>query len=144
VQRANFLSNNHRKKGITMETTVADSFAKTAQALADKAANKAQAGIRGAQESVKVGGNALSSKVGDIQDAAVPTIRKAAGRAQSTAQQSFDAIGDFAEQARDMAGSATDSIVSYTKNNPVKALAIAAASGAVLYAAIKAFRSYND
>ena len=126
-----------------METTVADSFAKTAQALADKAAIKAQEGIRGAQGSVKVGGNALSSKVADVHDKAVPMIIEAAGRAQSTAQQSFDAINDIADQARDMAASATDSIVSYTKKNPVKALAIAAASGAVLYAAIKAFRSYN-
>jgi hypothetical protein len=127
-----------------METTIADSFAKTAKALADKAANKAQAGIRGAQESVKVGGNALSSKVGDIHDNAVPALVEAAGRAQSTAQQSFDVISDVADQARDMAASATDSIVSYTKKNPVKALAIAAASGAALYAAIKAFRSYRD
>jgi hypothetical protein len=113
---------------MTMETTVADSFAKTAQALADKAAIKAQALIRGAQRSVKVGGNALSSKVGDVHDKAVPMIIEAAGRAQSTAQQSFDAVNDIADQARDMAA---------------KALAIAVASGAVLYAAIKAFRSYN-
>jgi ElaB/YqjD/DUF883 family membrane-anchored ribosome-binding protein len=127
-----------------METTVADSFAKTAKALADKAANKAQAGIHGAQESVKVGRNGLSSKVGDVHDKAVPVIVEAAGRAQSRAQQSFDAISDIADQARDMAASATDSIVSYTKKNPVKALAIAAASGAVLYAAIRTFRSYRD
>jgi ElaB/YqjD/DUF883 family membrane-anchored ribosome-binding protein len=127
-----------------METTVADSFAKTAKALADKAANKAQAGIHGSQESVKVGRNGLSSKVGDVHDKAAPVIVEAAGRAQSRAQQSFDAISDIADQARDMAASATDSIVSYTKKNPVKALAIAAASGAVLYAAIKTFRSYRD
>lgn len=46
--------------------------------------------------------------------------------------------------ARDMAAGTADSIVSYTKKNPVKALAIAAASGAILYAAIKASRSYRD
>jgi hypothetical protein len=34
--------------------------------------------------------------------------------------------------------------VSYTKRNPVQALAIAAASGALIYAAMRAFRSYRD
>jgi ElaB/YqjD/DUF883 family membrane-anchored ribosome-binding protein len=128
---------------MTMESTIASNFPKTSQALAEKAADKAQAGIRNAQESVRDAGNALSAKVTDVRDEAMPVIRKAAGRAQSKAQQGFDAVSDVADQARDIAASTADAIVSYTKRNPVQALAIAAAAGALLYGAMKALRSYR-
>ena len=82
-----------------MESTVTGNFAKTSQALADKATDKLQG---------------------------------------------FDAVSDIAVQARDMVADTADSIVSYTKRNPVQALAIAAASGALIYVAIKALRSYRD
>jgi ElaB/YqjD/DUF883 family membrane-anchored ribosome-binding protein len=129
---------------MTMESTAAGNFSKTSQAVADKATDKVQAGIRSAQQSAKETGDTLSSKVSEVQDKAVPAIRKASGRAQSTVQQGFDAVSDIADQAREIAASTADSIVSYTKKNPVQALAIAAASGALLYVAIKALRSYRD
>jgi ElaB/YqjD/DUF883 family membrane-anchored ribosome-binding protein len=129
---------------MTMESTAAGNFAKTSQALADKATDKVQAGIRSAQQSAKETGDSLSSKVAEVHDNAVPVIRNAARRAQSATQQSLDAFGDIAGQARDMAADAADSIVSYTKRNPLQALALAAASGALLYVAMKAFRSYRD
>jgi ElaB/YqjD/DUF883 family membrane-anchored ribosome-binding protein len=79
-----------------------------------------------------------------LADKAANQVQAGIHGAQSRAQQSLDAISDITDQARDMAANATDSIVSYTKKNPVRALAIAAASGAILYAAVKAFRSYRD
>jgi ElaB/YqjD/DUF883 family membrane-anchored ribosome-binding protein len=127
-----------------MESTIAANFPKTSQAVAERAADKAQAGIRTAQESARDAGNALSAKVADVRDEAAPMIRKAVGRAQSKAQQSFDAISDVADQARSMAADTADAIVSYTKRNPVQALAIAVASGALLYGAIKALRSFRE
>ena len=127
-----------------MESSVAGNFAKTSQALADKTTDKVQAGIRRAQQSVQEAGDSLSGRVADAHDKAVPAIRKASGQAQATVQQGFAAVGDMAGQARAMATSAADSIVSYTKRNPLQALAIAAASGAVLYVAMKALRSYRD
>jgi len=127
-----------------METTVTGNFAKGTQALADKAADKARAGIDGARESVQDTGNVLASKVSEVHDKAAPLLRKVGGRAQSTAHQSLDAISDIAGQARDMAASTADSIVNYTKRNPAQALAIAAASGALLYMGIRALRSYRN
>jgi hypothetical protein len=47
-------------------------------------------------------------------------------------------------QARDAASDASDSIIDYTKKNPITALAIAAASGALLYAAVKALLPSRD
>jgi ElaB/YqjD/DUF883 family membrane-anchored ribosome-binding protein len=129
---------------MTMESTVAGNFERTTQALADKATDKVKGGIHGAEESAKGAGEALSSKVADVHNKAAPIIRKASGRAQSTVQQSLGAINDIAGQARDAAANAADSIVSYTKKNPATALAIAAASGVVVYAAIRALRSSRD
>jgi len=127
-----------------MESAAADNFAKTSQALADKATDKVQAGIRSAQQSAKDAGDSLASKVTEVHDKAIPVIRSASSRAPSMLQQGFDTASDIADQARDMAANTADSIVSYTKRNPVQALAIAAASGALLYVAIKALRSYRD
>ena len=127
-----------------MESSVTGDFAKTSQALAAKATDKVQAGIRSAQQPAKDAGDSLSSSVTDAHDKAIPVIRKASSQAQSTMQQGFDAVSDIAVQARDMVADTADSIVSYTKRNPVQALAIAAASGALIYVAIKALRSYRD
>jgi ElaB/YqjD/DUF883 family membrane-anchored ribosome-binding protein len=127
-----------------MESANTSNFAKSSQALADKTAGKVQAGIHGAKDSVKDAADALSSKVSIAQNSAGPLFRKASGRAQSAAQQSLDALNGMADQAREVVSSATDSVVSYTKKNPLQALAIAAASGALIYAALKAFRTYRD
>jgi ElaB/YqjD/DUF883 family membrane-anchored ribosome-binding protein len=82
----------------------------------------------------------LADKANDkVQDG----ISRATGRVQSGAQQSFDALSDVAGKARDMAGRASDGIVSYTKQNPAMALAIAAAAGGLLYAAIRSLRAYR-
>jgi ElaB/YqjD/DUF883 family membrane-anchored ribosome-binding protein len=83
-------------------------------------------------------GQTLTDKVDDLRGDAVPALKKAVSRAQAAGRQSIDAIGDLASQARDAAASASDSVAAYTRRNPVTALAIAAACGALLYAAIKA------
>jgi ElaB/YqjD/DUF883 family membrane-anchored ribosome-binding protein len=119
-----------------VENTVSN-FAKTSQALADKAADKTQSAIHSAQSSVQAGGDILSNKISDVR----PKVGK---RVQSAAQQSLDAVSGIAGQARDFAGDAVDSVVSYTKKNPLQALAIAAAAGALIYAATRTYRYYRD
>jgi ElaB/YqjD/DUF883 family membrane-anchored ribosome-binding protein len=89
-------------------------------------------------------GQKIADKVEDLRGDATSTLTKAANRAQSIGRQSIDTISEVASQARDVAANASDSIVAYTKKNPVTALAIAAASGALLYAAIKALTPSRD
>jgi ElaB/YqjD/DUF883 family membrane-anchored ribosome-binding protein len=127
-----------------MESTLTGSFAKTTQALADKAADKAQSSIRVVQDTAKDAGNVLSSRLEDVRSEAGTAVRRGSRRAQSMGKQGLDVITDMASQARDVASNASESIVAYTKKNPVKALALAAASGALLYAAIKARSSSRD
>jgi hypothetical protein len=127
-----------------MENSTTSNFAKTGQGLADKATDKAQSGIRGAQDTVKDVGNALSSKLQDVRSEAGTAVNRGSKRVQSMGKQGLDAVTDMASQAGDMASNATESIVAYTKKNPVMALAVAAASGALLYAAIKALSPSRD
>jgi ElaB/YqjD/DUF883 family membrane-anchored ribosome-binding protein len=80
----------------------------------------------------------IADKFDDLRGDAAPALKKAVSRAQSMSRQGIDAISDMAIQARDTASNASDSLVAYTGKNPVTALAIAVASGALLYAAVKA------
>jgi ElaB/YqjD/DUF883 family membrane-anchored ribosome-binding protein len=89
-------------------------------------------------------GQKITDKVDDLRDETTSALTKAVSRAQSMGRQSIDAIGEMASQARDVASNASDSVVAYTKKNPVTALAIAAASGALLYAVIKALTPSRD
>jgi ElaB/YqjD/DUF883 family membrane-anchored ribosome-binding protein len=127
-----------------MENSTTSRFAKTGQALADKAADKAQSGIRIAQDTAKDTGDLLSGKLQDLRSEAGAALNRGQGRVQSATKQGLDAITEMAGQVRDVASNASDSIVGYTKKNPVKALAIAAASGALLYAAIKSRSPSRD
>ena len=104
-----------------MEASI-NSLSKQGQVLADKAKDKME----------------------ELRSEAAPLIKKAADQAQSMGKQGMAIVSDMAGQARDVAADASDSIVRYTKKNPVKALAIAAASGALLYAVIKAMTPRRD
>lgn len=127
-----------------MDNSTTSGFVKNGQTVADKAADKVEGGIRGAHHAVKEAGATVSSKVDDLRSDATPVLTKVVGRAQSMGRQGMDTISDVARQARDVASNTSDSIVDYTKNNPVKALAIAVASGALLYAAIKTLTPSRD
>ena len=127
-----------------MDNSTTSGVVKNGQTLDDKAADKVQGGIRDAQHAAKEAGTTISSKVDDLRSDAAPVLTKVVGRAQSIGRQGMDTISDVASQARDVASNTSDSIVAYTKNNPVKALAIAVASGALLYAAINTLTSSRD
>ena len=101
---------------------LANSLPKQGQALADKAADKAN----------------------QVLNDAAPVLKSTASQARALGRQGVDAVSDVVGQARDAAADATDSIIAYTKKNPATALAIAAATGVVIYAAIKVLTSRRD
>ena len=105
-----------------METSTTGDLAKNGQTLADKAADKVQGGIRDA-------GAALTKTV---------------GRAQAMGRQGIDAVSDAAQRAQEIASDTSDSIIRYTKKNPVKALLIAAASGALIVSVIQLLKPSRD
>ncbi len=56
----------------------------------------------------------------------------------------MDALDDMTYQAGGAISSASDSIIAYTKENPVKALGMAAAVGVVAYALVNALLPARD
>jgi len=124
-----------------MDTT-ANNFSKQGQALADSAADKVQSGIRHAQRASGDVGDNLSNQVEDLRSEAGPSIGKAYNQVQS-----FDVAQrarEVAQRTRDGLSDASDAIVSYTKENPAKALAIAAVAGALLYGLVKMVQTARD
>jgi hypothetical protein len=127
-----------------MESSVTSNLVKNGQTMADRAADKVQGGIRDAQHATAQAGATLSNTVDELRSDAGPAMKRVVGRVQSMSRHGMDAVSDMASQVRDVASTTSDSIVAYTKKNPATALAIAAASGALIYAAIKAVRPSRD
>ena len=127
-----------------MENSITSDLQKNGQALADKAADKVQGGLRDAKHAAKEAGAAVSNKVDELQRDAGPTVARAVDRVRSVGRQSMDAVSDAAQRTRDAASYASDSIVVYTRENPVKALLIAAASGALLLSLMNIIKSRRD
>ena len=64
-----------------MESSATRGYAKTGQALTDKAADKVQGGIRKAQDTAKEAGSAVSSKVDNLRREAAPALAKVSDQA---------------------------------------------------------------
>jgi hypothetical protein len=81
---------------------------------------------------------------GKLRSEAAPVVRRVSGQAWEGVEQSLEAIDDKARKARDASVKASKTVVAYTKKKPIRALAIAAASGALLHAALNVFRPSRE
>ncbi len=70
---------------------------------------------------------------------AKPVMERWAKDAESMARRGIDSARDTSRQLRERAAQATDSTVNYIKDEPVKAMLIAAAAGAALITIISLF-----
>jgi ElaB/YqjD/DUF883 family membrane-anchored ribosome-binding protein len=120
-----------------MNSSITNDFVKTSQAIADRAADKMQGVGRDAQHAAKEAGARLSTHVDELRSNAAPVLKKLADRTQSMRKQGMNVVSDAASQA-------SDTIITYTKQNPAKALVIAAASGALLLALAKLLNPMRD
>ena len=116
-------------------------LANKGHAFADKATDKLQSGIRDAKQSVSSAASSASNKVEAMRSGVGQAIDNASDNAQGLLRQGRDAVSDATRKAQDFASDAQDSIVTYTRQKPVKALLIAAAAGAALITLMRAFSS---
>lgn len=72
----------------------------------------------------------------DLADRAKPAINRLVKNAEQLARRGIDSARDGSQHLRDRAVRATDSTVNYVKDEPVKAMLIAAAAGAALMALV--------
>ena len=72
------------------------------------------------------------------EDLADPLIARAADRVQSIASQAIDSMTSATKQVRDTVTDVSDGVVSYTQDNPFKAILISAAVGALAATVVSA------
>ena len=116
----------------TVSPSTSTPLGQQGQDMADKAAGTAQSAIGSTQRAADSALNTLSSKVDDLKNQAAPMINKVSTQAQAAAQRGIEAVRDTSQQLRERAMRASDSAVGYVKDEPIKAMLIAAATGAVL------------
>jgi len=123
-----------------MDAVSANNVAKSATSVVDNAADKLRGGIHDAQQSAKGVGAAVGEKVDEFSRNA----RQMLDSGTDQVKQGIGSVKDTFQGARQRISSSTDAVVSYTQENPVKSLLIAAACGAVLWTLIKAVASSRD
>jgi len=104
--------------------------------MADQAADRASSAIRSTQNVANSAMDRLNSKVEDVRSQAGPLLNRISSQAEQAARRSADAVRETSAQLRERAMQATDNTVGYIKDEPLKAVLIAAATGAVLMALI--------
>ncbi len=127
-----------------MPTTQSTASAPSANAFTDQAADTATEAIRGTQRAANHTLDNLASTVQDLRKQAAPLLHRATDTAQACLQQGMDAMQEGSATVRAQARRAADCTTRYVKDEPVKALLIAAAAGAVLAALVRVAGHLRD
>lgn len=122
----------------------AGNLAKQGQDIADRAADKIQSGIRSAKEIGTLAVDRLSDKVESARSSTGPVLGKVADQAESVWGSTVDSLSATGIRVRSTVSELGESVVTYTKDNPVKAILISAAAGALIAAVVRALRPSRD
>jgi ElaB/YqjD/DUF883 family membrane-anchored ribosome-binding protein len=117
---------------MNMPSSTTKPFGQTATNVADQASNSADSAIRSTQRTADEAFDALSNKVDDLRSQAAPLINRVSAKAEDAAKRGLEVMRDSSQQLREKAQMASESTVAYVKDEPVKSMLIAAATGAVL------------
>ena len=112
--------------------------------LADQAAKSADQAIRSTQRVANEALDGLAGSVQDLRQQAAPMLNRVGEQAGAMAQRGVDAVRDGSAHLREKALQAQDTTVSYIKDEPVKAMLIAAAAGAALMAVLSLMTRSHD
>ena len=112
--------------------------------LADRASNTAQDAIKSTQGAVNDALNSLSGSVQELRDEAKPAIARIGNQASALAQRGADAMRDGSQLVLDSARQASDRTVGYIRDEPVRSVLIAAATGAALMALVSLMARSNN
>lgn len=125
-------------------TSESKPYTSTANDYADKATQKADDAIKSTQRMANDAMDSLSDKVEDMRSQAGPTINRIATQAEDAARRGIAAVKENTQQLREKAMQATDTTVTYIKDDPIKAMLIAAATGAALMALVSMMGRSRD
>ena len=120
-----------------MNTTyTAKPMGQEASDFAEHAADTASGAIRSTQNVANAAFDRLSDKVDTAREQAAPLINRMASQAEAAARRGADVVKETSAQLREKALRAQDTTVGYIKDEPVKSMLIAAATGAALMALV--------
>jgi ElaB/YqjD/DUF883 family membrane-anchored ribosome-binding protein len=126
------VSSPHSKEPV-METPVnTKPLAESATQFTDRAADSATSAIRSTQNVTNAAFDRMSDKVDSVANQAAPLINRISSQAQAAANKGMDTVRETSAQLKEKALRAQDTTVGYIKDEPVKAMLIAAATGAAL------------
>ncbi len=111
-------------------------IAQTIDDLADKATSSADHALFATQHAANGALNMLADKVLEIRNQAEPVLANANGQVKDYLHQGMDSVRHASHQLTDAALHARDGATGYVKEEPLKALLIAAATGAALMALV--------
>jgi len=103
---------------------------------ADHAALSVDQAIKATQRAANEALDSLAVTVQDYRHQATPLLRRANDRAIALARRGVDAVRGGSRQLRSAAIRTSDHTLDYVKDEPVKAMLIAAAAGAALVALV--------
>jgi ElaB/YqjD/DUF883 family membrane-anchored ribosome-binding protein len=111
-------------------------FLDQSEGLVDHAVESADHAIKSTQHVANVALESLSDSVHDLRKQAAPLVHNVGERAGALLQSGVNGVRETSEHLRDTALRASDGTVKYIKEDPIKAILIAAATGAALMALI--------
>jgi ElaB/YqjD/DUF883 family membrane-anchored ribosome-binding protein len=104
--------------------------------LAEQAAQSADDAIKSTQRATNEALDRLTATVQDMRHQAVPMLDRASEQVSAFAQRGVDSVRETSQNLRDRALRASETTSNYVKDEPVKSLLIAAATGAALMALV--------
>jgi len=130
---------------MNMPSSTTKTFGQQATNVSDQAAGVANDAAKSAERGIDSAADALTSKIEDVRNQAAPLINRVSAQAEAAAKRGIEVVRDSSQQLRERAMKATDQTVAYVKDEPVKSMLIAAATGAALMGLISLMgRSRND
>ncbi len=104
--------------------------------LAEQASHTADGAIRSSQRLANEAIDSLADSAQGLRNEVAPLITRASDQASALTQRGVNAVRESSQQLRDTAQRASDSTVMYIKDEPLKSMLIAAATGAALMALV--------
>lgn len=104
--------------------------------LVDKAADNANGAIRSTQNVANTAFDRLADTVDSARVQAAPVLDRLSKQAETVARRGIDAVRDTSAQLRESAAQLSVTTAGHIRDEPLKAMLIAAATGAALMALV--------
>jgi ElaB/YqjD/DUF883 family membrane-anchored ribosome-binding protein len=112
--------------------------------LIDQASHSADQAIRATQQAANHAVDSAGNALQDLRHQTTPILERASEQVSAMAHRGMDSVRETSHQLRVKAEHASDTTVGYIRQEPVKAVLIAAATGAALMALVSLVARSRD